>query len=903
MNQVKELIRARTVITAHSNADFDALAAMIAASKLYPDAVLVFPGSQEKNLRNFYIQSTTYLFNFKHFKEIDPQSVELLVVVDTRQKSRLAHVHPLLDRPEVQIHTYDHHPDSDDDLRPAFTLVRNLGSTTTILVKELEARGIEPHPEEATVMGLGIFEDTGSFNFESTTAEDFEAAAWLRRHGMDLNVVSDLLSRELSSEQIRILNELLESAKTHDINGVEVVIAQALTENFVGDFAFLVHKLIDMENIRVLFALGAMGDRIHLVARSRAADVDAGLICGFFGGGGHAYAASATIKNRTLDEVRNDLFALLYSHINPQVQVSSFMSRPAVAIEAGRSMAEAVELMTRFSLKGVPVVADGSMECVGLLEHKVADKALSHKLGHVPVREYMLRDFLTTAPDTDLYKIMEIILGKRQRMVPVLEEGLLAGVVTRTDLVNMLVEEPARIPDSLLPDRRQERNIRTLMHNRLPQNYFDLLKRLGDMAQDLGWESYAVGGFVRDILLARPNYDLDVVVEGDGIRFAREFVRRYGGRVKSHKKFKTAVIILPGDQRIDIATARLEYYEYPAALPTVELSSIKMDLYRRDFTVNALAVHLNPHSFGQLVDFFGAQRDIKERTIRIIHSLSFVEDPTRILRAIRFEQRFGFRIGSQTLRLIKNAMSLNLFSKLSGSRISHELKLIAEEEEPLSCFNRMQELGLLEAIHPQLALNPTRVKLIMEMTKVAGWYKLLYLEPALDLWFFLLLGLTHGAERETARLIVERLNLSKRDVSDFLALREHIGEALGRLMTWHADSSKMSDLAFDLEPLPVEGVLFLMARSKREDVRRSISQYLTQIRHQGIEISGEDLKSMGVPEGPVYARVLKAVRAARIDGTAVNRSQQMALASDLIRSMGAMDGGWPGPRRKKQTPA
>jgi len=385
-------IRPKTVITAHANADFDALAAMIAASRLYPDAVLIFPGSQEKKLRNFYIQSTTYLFNFKAFKDIDHADVDLLGIVDTRQKSRLAHVQPLLDRADVRVHVYDHHPDSEEDVSPEFSMVRPWGSTTAIIIHELMARSITPTIEEATVMGLGIFEDTGSFTFSSTTPEAFSAAAWLRKNGMDLGVISDLLARDLSSEQIQILSELIGSAKTHDFHGIEVVVAEVSTEEFISDFAYLVHKFIDMENIRVLFALGRMGDRIHIVARSRTAEVNVGHVCSFFGGGGHGYAASATVKDKTMSEVRDELLALLYSHINPQIVASTIMSKPPVVIESGRSMADAAELMTRFGLKAVAVVAEGTMRCVGLLEHHTAHKAVSHGMHNLDVELYILAD-------------------------------------------------------------------------------------------------------------------------------------------------------------------------------------------------------------------------------------------------------------------------------------------------------------------------------------------------------------------------------------------------------------------------------------------------------------------------------------------------------------------------------
>jgi len=883
-------LRPKTVITAHANADFDALAAMIAASRLYPDAVLIFPGSQEKNLRNYFIQSTTYLFNFKSFKDIDPTDVELLVIVDTRQKSRVAHVQALLYKPGIRIHVFDHHPDTDEDVNAEYSRVVNWGSTTTIIIHELMARGITPNIEEATVLGLGIFEDTGSFTFSSTTPEDFTAAAWLRQNGMDLGVISDLLSRDLSSEQIRILSELIESAKTHDFHGIEVVVAEVSTHEFISDFAYLVHKFIDMENIRVMFALGLMGDRIHIVARSRVADVNVGFICSFFGGGGHGYAASATVKDKTLSEVRDELLALLYSHINPQIVAGAIMSKPPKVIESSRSMAEAAEFMTRFGMKGVAVVAPGSMRCVGVLEQKIADKAVAHGLHQVQVAEYMLVDYSSVPPAADLHTVMEIVIGKRQRFLPVVEGQEIVGVITRTDLVNLLVEQSARIPEALLPDRKRDRNIRPVMRTRLAGSIIALLEQAGHLAQDLGYKIYAVGGFVRDILLGRPNLDIDLVVEGDGIKFARELAKARQGRVKEHLKFKTAVVVFPDGQRIDVATARLEYYEYPTALPTVELSSIKLDLYRRDFTVNALALNLTPGHFGVIMDFFGAQRDIKERTIRVLHSLSFVEDPTRILRAVRFEQRFNFRIDPQTLRLIKNAVQLNLFSKLSGTRLTHELQLILNEENVVDCLQRMQELKLFAAIHPQLALDADRLRVLMELHKVHNWYTLLYLEPAVNTLRLYLLGLTMGAEREQLDQICQRLRFSDRERRDFLTLRDHLGEALARLMTWQDGQSPMSEIYFTLDALPVEGVLFLMARSRREVMRKNISQYLTRLRSQELLIDGSDLKGLGLTNGPGFSMILRQVRAAAVDGEALTRERQLELARTLVGTLGT---DWP----------
>lgn len=892
------------VITGHTNADFDALAAMVAASKLYPGATLVFPGSQEKNLRNFFIDSTMYLFNFKNPKEIDQESVETLVLVDSRQRGRFPHVKGVLDRYDagepVNIHVYDHHPDApltesgqSEDIPFVQGQVEMLGSTTTIICRMLQEQGIELTQDEATLFGLGIYEDTGSFTYLSTTPEDLEAAAWLTRQGMDLTVLRDLLRRTLTPEQVHVLGTLLENAVTHEINGVPVVMAEVTLEAYMGDFAILVHKLLDMENIRVLFALGRMQDRVHIVARSRTPDVDVGLICSSLGGGGHTYAASATVKEKTIVQVKDELFALLFSHINPNILALHIMSKPPVVVEANKPITTSVEIMTRYGFKALPVVAPESLVCEGVLDHTTADKALAHGLGHINVAEYMQRDCAIVTPHTDLYPVMEIIVGQRQRMAPVVEDGELVGVITRTDLINTLIEEPARIPDMLLPEKSRERNVASMLYEQLPKPVLALLEDAGRLGDTLQMPAYAVGGFVRDLLLRTPNLDIDLVVEGDGPAFAKALAKRHGGRVREHTKFKTAVIILPDftidpgrpprELKIDVATARLEYYEYPAALPTVELSSIKMDLFRRDFTINALAVELNPASFGRLADFFGSQRDIKDRVVRVLHSLSFVEDPTRMLRAVRFSQRYGFRIGKQTLRLIKNALQLNLLDRLSGHRLFNELRLILDEDAFLNDMEVLQELGILKAIHPKLELTPHRRAVLEEMEKVLNWYGLLYHSTAPRRWLLCFLGMVAQWKEEDLAAIITRLGLSQKEERELVTLRRSVLKALEELKRWCNGEQRKSDLFEIMRQTPLEGALFLMARVEDECIKKHLSLYLNTLRDIKPLITGDHLKDMGLPPGPAFTRILDTIRAAKLDGKAPTLQAEIRLAEQMVQ--------------------
>lgn len=883
----RPVIAADTIITAHTNADYDALGAMVAASKLYPEAVLILPGGNDRILRDFFMQSAALIFGFRYARDVDLSAVRTLVLVDTRQKGRVTHVTAALDNPDLTIHIYDHHPASADDVHGEMERIEIWGATTSIIIGEIRARGLSLSRDEATIMGLGIYEDTGSFQFPSTTPHDFAAAAFLCEQGMDMNTIREILKPEVTADQVNALHTLLDSATTHEIQGIPIVMAEFTTDEFMGDLAASVHKMMDITQAKVIFAIANMADRVQIVARSQLPEVDVGRICASLGGGGHAGAASASVKNSTMSEVKDSLFALLYSSIKPDFTVGHIMSFPVHSVETSHSVREAEDILLRFGLKIVPVMEPGTRHCVGLLEHQLAARALVHGLGDQIVAEYMQRQLSTVPLGSTLYPVMEIVLGEKQRLVPVVDAADdVVGVISRTDLINILIEEPARIPENLMPESQRGRNIANLIEAHLPTDMVELLKFTGTLGDKLGVNVYMVGGIVRDILMERENYDLDIVVEADGIEFAEHLSRELGGRMRAHDTFKTAVVVVDKDGKhyhIDVATARLEYYDRPAALPVVELSSIKMDLYRRDFTVNALAVHLNSADYGDLEDFFGAQRDLKDHTIRVLHSLSFVEDPTRILRAIRFEQRFGFHLAPQTERLIKNALQLQLFDKLSGSRIDHELQLICEEVSPLACFKRLEGFDALKAVHPLLKLKEDKVALMAEMEKMNAWYDLLYLEPKPRHWLSYLLCFSHKAKYPEVSELLNSLGMSAKVRREFMDTRERVRKALNDLKNWQKqakDSGKeqISTLYRIFSAIPVEGLLFLMSKYTNEDARKLISHYLTKLRDVKIEINGNDLMELGVEQGPVFSEILRHVLMAKLDGLAETREEQLEVA-------------------------
>ena len=863
------------IITSHTNADFDALASMVAAKKLYPDARLVFPGSREKSMRDFLLEPAFSALEIDRLKNIDVDGITRLIIVDNRNPARLGKLAGALKRPGVSVYIYDHHPATDGDIRGELEVVEEVGATTTIMLELLKQKGLPITPFEATIFALGIYEETGSLTFVSTTERDVQAVAYLLSQGAQLNIVSDFISRELTTEQLAILNNLIEAARSYDINGVHVVISVMAIPHFVQDLAILAHKIRDMESLDALFLVVQMGDKTHIIARCRISQVNVGAVLGELGGGGHASAASAVVRDMTYLQTRERLIDILKRHIKPGQVASEVMTSPVKTNPSGNTIAEAGEAMTRFSVNVLPIVSNEKYQ--GIITREVVQKALFHNLGKQRVDEFMTTGGPVASPDLPMARVEKIMIEEHQRFIPVLEKGgLLVGAITRTDLLRSLHEERlAEAPESGDAVLRSVRNVQGLIEERVPQEVREALRTVGEIADEAGFPVYLVGGIVRDLFLRVANLDIDIVVEGDGITFAGMLVKRAGGRMKTHQKFGTAVVALPNGIKLDIATARLEYYESPAALPTVELSSIKKDLYRRDFTINTLAVRLNGRRYGELIDFFGGLRDIKEKVLRVLHSLSFVEDPTRVLRAIRFEQRFDFKLSKHTQNLIKSAVNMKLFNRLTGERMYTELILLFSEVEPLKVLKRMKDFDLLKFIHPNLKATAEAERLFTGIGETLTWFRLLYLDLNVEKWLVFFLGLLDRLKDPAVDEALERLSAPVR-------IRERVRHSRARyrevLYVFYKEPELPASRVYDLLiPLDTEAILLMMAKAKQEKAKKHISLYLTHLREVTVTVTGDDLKAMGLPPGPRYKKILAELLDAKLDGAVKNREEELAF--------------------------
>jgi tRNA nucleotidyltransferase (CCA-adding enzyme) len=397
-----------------------------------------------------------------------------------------------------------------------------------------------------------------------------------------------------------------------------------------------------------------------------------------------------------------------------------------------------------------------------------------------------------------------------------------------------------------------------------------LISNIASQATELNIPCYLVGGVVRDLLLNLPTHDSDIdfVFEGDAIKFGEILVKKYGGKLTHHFKFHTAIWHLPETfglrlKTLDLITARKESYEHAGALPTVTPSNIEDDLRRRDFPINAMAIRMDGNHFGKLLDPLNGEADLENKIIRVLHDKSFIDDPTRIFRAIRYETRYSFNIESSTLNLI-NDESLSVLSKLSGERIRNELDLILDEEKASETILRVAKLGVLKAVHPKVPEFNSSYSDFLDM------------DSRLDI----------PADRRTMGYMLWFMDLSEEEVFSICNRLDFSNELT--LAVWsaaqlkwslqHLAESKPSVWTYALEKLPLLSIyaVYLISREN------SLLSYISIWRHVKAHTTGDDLKAQGLTPGPRYKEILSALRTAWLDGVLTSKTEEEEMLKKLI---------------------
>ena len=880
------------LLTTHINADFDALAAVVAAQRLHPGAQIFFPGSREESVRRM-LDSGFYELSEVKRKDVDPAGITRVILCDVRQRDRIGIVAEWLEgHPEIEVWSYDHHPDTPADVPVRGGVVDpGVGSTSTILVEEMRRHGLECSATEATLLLLGIYEDTGSLTHVTTVPRDFEAVLWLLARGGDLAAVRRWAARPLDARHLEILHRMMQRLEVHRVRGHRVGIVDLDLGGYVEELAPLVSRCLEVFELPLLFALfgeGEQNDRVTLIARGDLPGFDLGqALDEMAGGGGHATAAAARLRGRTLLEAREELLQFLRRALPPAARARDLLSASFFEVTAGTSVAEAKAQLITWRVNAAPVAEAPGGRVVGIVTRQMLDAAIQHDLGGRPVDTVMTRELEWVDPEAPADEVGERMLTRHPRFVLVgdpgdQEAGRPLGIITRMQLLRHLhgrLEDFEQRLDRRVEQQRERREkIAKLLEERLPEAIAARIETVARVSREAGVPVYLVGGFVRDLLLERENRDLDLVVEGDGLDFAARLAQAVDGRVREHRAFLTAVVIDPEGFHIDVATARSEFYRAPAALPEVQMSALRQDLFRRDFTINTLAIRLGPDETPELIDYFGARSDLKEKTLRVLHSLSFIDDPTRVLRAVRLELRLGFQISPETRRLVEVALAEGIFDRLSGSRLREELeKLLDDPDLALRGLDRLDELGVLRVLHPGLELG-TPVRERLRAARAAfDWYELEGLSaPPIRPWRLLLMALALDFEAVERDRLANRLLLAGEDRRLLTGFQERLASARESL---EAPDLLPHQAVEVLEDLQGEELLLLLAEDD-EEVRAWVRRVLTELRRLELKIRGADLMAAGVPQGPEIGRALEATRRARLDGV-VGEGREAELAFAL----------------------
>jgi tRNA nucleotidyltransferase (CCA-adding enzyme) len=878
------------VILTHEQADMDALASQLGAWLLQPEALPMLPCKINRNGRRFLARFGSEL-PYVEFNDLPRKPIETVILVDTQSLITLKGMSE-----ETKIVVYDHHPKR-DDLDPEWELhLVPYGANASQMVARIRDAGIVLTPIQATTLALGLYEDTGSFTYGSTAPEDLDAAEYCIASGADLDIVSEFLYPPLSADQRKLYHRLLKNIQTFTIEDQTILAAKADAMDVQDEISSVAHKLRDVLNPDALLLLVSTQQGIRLVARSTSDRVDVSAIAEEMGGGGHKRAASALIRPEKslkeedlpefLDEQFSDMINSLNDHVSPEKTVGSIMSKDPLILSPDTPVGEAHRLMQRYGYEGYPVVSDG--EVVGLLNRREVDRAINHRLD-LTVESLMDAGDIKISLEASLEELQSLMGTSGWGQVPVVshEDGEIIGIVTRTDLLKTLTPKP---------DMPTQEEIAEKLADAVPPGRLALLRSLASEAARINLPVFVVGGFVRDLLLGRPSLDFDIVVEGDAIFFARRLADRFGGRVLTHQRFGTAkwdiaeiredlierLHLEDGDpsqlpENLDLITARTEFYEQPAALPTVESSSIKMDLHRRDFTINTLALRLDGDHYGTIHDYWGGLSDLRKGHIRVLHALSFVDDATRLLRAVRFEQRFDFQIEPRTLALMKE--SLPLLDKLTGARLRHEINQIQAEPKAPDMLARLDELGILQAIHPALPWNEAIRHHLekLDASAIDPFWELPEHSNHLDLRQTLsyLLWLGKLPER-ILRSIASRLRF-KSDLTKLLVIMSKLNHELSELV-----DAKPSKIVHVLEKKPRLAIYSVYLVNEEDKFRKPLETYVREWSSVEPKTTGDDLRDMGLRPSPAYGRILTALRDAWLDGKVDSIEAEKTYLAELV---------------------
>ncbi len=842
------------IIVSHKNPDFDAFSASVAAQRVFPDYAIVVSGEGAQNLEDFF---AIYKEKIPFYREenVDFSEVKEAIIVDACLIERLSQTIQnafMSSKPILRI--YDHHPFFEEDIFPGYpkveTVIEEIGSATTLLVERIRKQNLDIDKVDATLFSTGIYEDTGNFLFSSTTPRDLLSSAFLLENGANLDVVSAFVKIDMTIDQKRLLEDLLTNKVVKHINQTEIAIGIASSDKFIGGLNLIVSKLWMSEGYDTFIAVVGMGKKTYIVGRTSSADVNLGELMGALSGGGHKRAAACKLTGIPVDDALKILITYLEKYVTPAIRAKHLMSSPVRTVFANMPIQFINKIFEETGYGGLPVIEEGKL--TGIIVRRDVQKAMAHQLNDKPVKSIMSTKLQVVDIEDSIERVKAMMVENGIGRIPVLKEGVLVGIISRTDLIRASYRDEREQPrvDTELPIGQYDTSV--LLQRSIPVEITKLLRLIGETGDRLNVKTYVVGGFVRDLLLRTPNLDVDIVVEGNAIEFVKILKAQCEDfpnairiqKIEEYAPFQVSKAYFNNGYTVDFASARIETYRSPGALPVVEFSHIRKDLVRRDFSINAMAIDLGKESFGTMLDFFRCRRDLENGSIRVLYNTSFIDDPTRILRGVRYEIRFGFAMEDRTLELLKEALSEKYLERVSGGRIRRELQRSLTEASLFELFKRYGELEILKHCFPATYYTETLEGKLKRFFDRLNWIEKFYnFKGSFNRFYALLYLLLEYNTEEQLKEVEIGYGVPRKFTRDIYTFSKKV-ELIAHMFNTEAP---LSDLYVLLEGAKSESLAYLCA-------------YLSE---DGADYFKE------------YSRVRKGIRFYYVDGTLLTKQYRL----------------------------
>ncbi|MFC1566387.1 DHH family phosphoesterase [bacterium] len=851
------------IIITHAHYDFDALASALCAKKLFPNAAILLSKKSEKSTKDF-LKKFPDILDYKIIEDQKNkrlQNLTKLVLVDTTTIDRNAHFiyQYITDKTEIII--FDHHTDSPILLNTTKTYLKKQGSTTSIILEKIFKKpSITFTKNEILLLMLGIYEDTGMLKYPSTTKNDIQTIQKLKKiTKIPKAILEKYVCINLNQKQKTILENLQQNQEVISLGDKTIAFSYVKLKSELQELSSIVHCYRDCNNFTACFVFFEHREKIFVISRSQHKMFPIIDTIHHFGGGGHKTAGSTIVRNWNLFDLISELKKHYLNKVVANINLEYFnfpVIKVRTKLPVKLNLSEKL-FITKINNK-FTLFSKNELEYLKLHKIKISLDLLPNKT-KVLSSNNTFHNAYQYIYNKNLHNPFIVKNSKKNTYHLLLQKD-----------VYKVIGEQVKFYGKI--------NLDKALHGVFNKRIINILKHISMIAESEHFSPYLVGGPVRDILLQNPVFDLDIVIDkGDGIEFAKKLAKKINADLKIFPRFRTAKLTIDSKIEIDIATTRIETYPFPGSLPEIQEGNIMTDLKRRDFTINAMAIALSKKHYGCIVDPFGGRSDLVNKKVEVLHNLSFLDDPTRIYRALRFATRFGFTYKTHTKKLLYNALDNNIQKTISPKRLKNEIEILFGEINILKIIKTMDKYKILKHIHNKIELTPKIIKYLHKINHIIFISYIYISEHTYNLWLIYLLIICEDLSVKEREKVSHELVLTKNEKKFFIKAKSISKSIVEKLSKKNLTPSEIYSIASTIQ---IEILIYAASLTDNTTYLKNIFSYITKYKSIKVHIDGHALKKLGIEQGKIFKKILREILHNKIDGKIITKQDEISYVID-----------------------